>query len=203
MLLQLLLQIAASSICFSAIRCLLSTHIFYFLVYRIRPHLSTSSTLAHTPSILTSPVPETPAKRPIYRSNFCLMRVAVKPAIPCAATASSHCRQGFPRLEGLRCRHHLPAGNVQGAARQYRSVPQCRPPYAGGTAANSGVSYQRGLHRAAHQPADPDGGLHHRPHGAAIPGGDDIPSKSNINAAPVFRSSASITSPMDHAAYDP
>lgn len=35
--------------------------------------------LAHTHSILTSPVPETPSKHPVYRSNFCLMRIATNP----------------------------------------------------------------------------------------------------------------------------
>lgn len=62
-----------------------------FLVYRIRPHLSTTHP-AHAPSNLTSPVPETSSKHLIYRSNFWLMRTAANPTSPCAATASSPCR---------------------------------------------------------------------------------------------------------------
>ena len=145
-----------------------------FLVYRIRPHLSTTTHPAHTPSILTSPAPETPLKRLIYRSNFCLMRIILKPTIPCAAMASSHCRQGLSGLEGLRCGHHLSAGDVQGAAGQHRAVPQRGAAHAGGAAPHFGIPHQRRLHRGAHQPADPDGGLHHRPHGTAVCGGDGV-----------------------------
>ena len=118
------------------------------------PHLSTSSTLAHAPSILTSPVPEPPAKHPIYRSKFCLMRVTVKPANPCAATASSHCRQGFSRLEGLRRRYHLPASHLQGAAGEHRAVPQRGKAHAGSPALNFGDLTFPGLHHRSHFQAD-------------------------------------------------
>ena len=144
------------------------------------PHLSTSSTLAHTPSLLTSPAPEPPAKHPIYRSIFRPMRTAAKPAIPYTTTTSSPCQQGFPRLEGLRRRHHLPASHLQGAGRQHCAVPQRGTPHTGGAAAYSGISHQRRLHRAAHQSADPDGGLYHRPHRTAVPGGDTFGHASTI-----------------------
>ena len=65
----------------------------------------------------------------------------------------------------------MQAGDVQGAAGEHRAVPQCRAAHAGGAAHHPQLSYQRRLHRCAHQPADPRCALHHRPHRAAIPGG--------------------------------
>ncbi len=142
-----------------------------FLVYRIRPHLSTTTHPAHTPSILTSPAPETPLKRLIYRSNFCLMRIILKPTIPCAAMASSHCRQGLSGLEGLRRGHHLQACDLQGPARQHRAVPQRRAAHAGGATRHPHLPHQRWLHCGTHLPADPAPALHHRPHRPAVPCG--------------------------------
>ena len=47
---------------------------------------------AHTPSILTSPAPESAPKLPDYRSILGLMRIAAKPAIPYTTTALSYFR---------------------------------------------------------------------------------------------------------------
>ena len=78
---------------------------------------------------------------------------------------------GLPGLEGLRCGDDMQAGDIQGAAGEHRAVPQRRAAHAGGAAHHPQLSYQRRLHRCAHQSADPRCALHHRPHRAAIPGG--------------------------------
>ena len=77
----------------------------------------------------------------------------------------------------------MQAGDVQGAAGEHRAVPQCRAAHAGGAAHHPQLSYQRRLHRCAHQPADPRCALHHRPHRAAIPGGACGVSESALSAA--------------------
>ena len=102
------------------------------------------------------------------------MRTILKPAIPCAAMASSHCRQGLPGLEGLRRRDHLQAGDLQGTAGEHRAVPQRRAPHAGGPPRHSQLPHQRRLHRRSHLPTDPASPLHHRPHRAAVPGGNSF-----------------------------
>ena len=139
---------------------------------------------AHAPSYLTSPVPETPLKHPIYRSIFCLMRTAAKPASPCATTASSPFRCGFPGLEGLRRGYHLPAGDQPGAAGQHRAVPQRRAAHAGGPARHPHLSHQRRLHRGAHQPTHPPPALHHRPHRPPVPGGDGGMTRIPVHLTP-------------------
>ena len=56
---------------------------------------------AHTPSILTSPAPETPVKHPVCRSIFWLRRTTANPEEACSTTALSHFRLLHLPLDGL------------------------------------------------------------------------------------------------------
>lgn len=135
------------------------------------------------------------------------MRTAAKPTIPCAAMASSHCRQGLLGLEGLRRGYDMQARNIQGAAGEHRAVPQRCAAHAGGPACHPRLPDQRRVYRCAHQSADPRSALHHRPHRPAIPGGNSFHYISttwgHLNSAPIdLRPESRICSHADPSVRD-